>query len=98
MIQSSSYNRQGICRTVLFKNKVAYYIKEGLYKEGHLNGYGRIIYNDGSFYYGIFSDDKFDGYGDLTEKNGTKYTGMFRDGRKEGQGQQIDPKGKFKKG
>lgn len=84
MIESGSYQRQGICRVISFKSKQAQYIKEGMYQHGLLNGYGRIINHDGSYFTGMFSDDKYDGQGDLIEKNGTKYTGMFREGRKEG--------------
>lgn len=55
-------------------------------QHGLLNGYGRIIYNDGAYYVGMFVDDKYEGYGELTDKKGSKFNGTFKDGKKDGIG------------
>lgn len=46
-------------------------VYQGQFKEGIINGYGRLVYGDQALYEGFFVDGKFDGKGKYIFENGT---------------------------
>ena len=55
--------RHGIGRLITKRN-----IYEGQWKDNKKHGYGREIYNDGSWYLGMWENGKKNGYGVLNTK------------------------------
>ena len=45
-------------------------IKEGQYENGNMNGFGRVIESDGSYYVGFYKDDMKHGKGKLYNSDG----------------------------
>jgi len=55
-------------------------IKEGFFKDGKLDGYGRVCYSDTYQYYiGNFKNDLFNGQGKLLCLDGKVLQGLFKD-------------------
>ena len=52
-----------------------------MFFNGKIHGYGRIIYNNTSYYEGNHKDGKYDGLGQLVYYNGTVLKGMWKQGR-----------------
>ena len=70
--QYKANKRHGISRTVLTKgNFNENYIKEGQFENDIMNGFGRVIQTDGSYYVGFYKDDLKHGKGKLYNSNGT---------------------------
>ena len=73
----------------------------GEWRDGNLNGSGKLIYANNGEYTGTFVDNKKHGYG-IFEGAEFKYQGNFIDDRYEGEGELITDsvtgKGIFKKG
>lgn len=61
------------------------YIREGLYKNGQLNGRGMITLPDGNKYQGNFVNGKLEGKGTYTFKGGV-YEGEFKNNMQNGHG------------
>ena len=48
--------KNGVARSINYSEENGHQIHEGFFKNGQLNGYGRIIYNDGHYYIGMYKD------------------------------------------
>ena len=64
-------------------------IKEGIFKDGLLNGKGKMTLNNGFFIEGDFINDELNGYGKTVNINGEIYEGEFKNGIREGKGKLI---------
>lgn len=71
---------------------------EGIFKDGMLNGYGRVIYSNKTILTGSFSQNKLNGYGEYSKADGSIYKGNFYDGLPQGNGEEIFPDGSYFKG
>ncbi|MDR0531380.1 MAG: hypothetical protein LBG83_04870 [Oscillospiraceae bacterium] len=59
----------------------------GIFREGKLNGYADITYEDGRRYEGFFVDDDRHGWGKLIDSAGNLvYAGQWKNGRRHGRG------------
>ena len=61
-------------------------IREGNFKDGLLNGQGKISYPNGTEYSGNFINDKLNGTGKYIIPNKESYEGEFKNGLKDGSG------------
>ena len=61
-------------------------------------GFGQIIYADGTHYTGLTKNGYFNGKGKLVHSNGDVYMGEFVDGKAEGYGVFVDSRGTLYKG
>ena len=53
-----------------------------MFYNDQLNGYARILYEDGSYYIGTFFNNQFDGYGTLSDSEGDViHQGYFKNGK-----------------
>jgi hypothetical protein len=59
---------------------------EGEFKNGELNGYGKLKYRNGSVYTGEFKNNMQYGLGTMIHKSGVSYTGNFKDNMFDGEG------------
>lgn len=59
---------------------------EGEIQNGFRNGYGSILYLDGTNYEGDWLNNQKNGYGTYTWKNGDVYFGEWKDGKENGNG------------
>ena len=62
------------------------------------HGYGRVNYNDGSFYEGEFVDGSFNGYGKNTWVSGSYYEGYWVNGVQNGEGTYVFSSGEKRSG
>lgn len=64
---------------------------DGLYTgqmwNGKRNGYGRMLYNDGSVYQGNWQDDQPSGLGRIESADGAVYEGEWKNGQRNGWGE-----------
>jgi len=58
----------------------------GEFVNGKKEGYGTIIYNNGTKYEGIFKNDKHDGFGRLSQTDGEMFVGEWKEGKINGNG------------
>ena len=70
----------------------------GEYKNGKLNGKGKMFAEDGSTYVGEFKDGKFSGKGVFEFSFDQRYEGDFKDGNQHGCGVTQFPSGDFHDG
>jgi hypothetical protein len=73
--QISELNINGIGRKI-YQNQ----IHEGQFLNGFMNGYGRIILQNGGCYMGYLKKQKTHGYGKNIFESGDKYFGYYKDG------------------
>jgi len=71
---------------------------EGIFNNGILNGYGRIIISDEEMIRGDFALNKLNGLGEYHRKDGSIYTGAFYSGYPQGNGKEIFKDGSFFEG
>ena len=71
---------------------------EGIFTEGILNGYGRIIISDEEMLRGDFSLNKLNGLGEYQRKDGSIYSGAFYGGYPQGNGRETFKDGSFFEG
>ena len=64
-------------------------IKEGIFKDGLLNGKGKMTLNNGFFIEGDFINNELNGFGKTVNINGEIYEGEFKNGIREGKGKLI---------
>ena len=62
---------------------------QGEFVRGFRDGYGLIIYGDGSFYEGYFLDDLRHGFGRFVDISGDCYTGEWISGSEHGFGRKV---------
>lgn len=67
-------------------------IYEGMWIDGNLNGYGRYIIYDGSYYVGQFKNDQCHGKGKYVSSEGNVEEGIFKKGKLMIKRQSIDAK------
>lgn len=58
----------------------------GEFVNGKKEGYGTIIYSNGTKYEGIFKNDKHDGFGRLSQTDGEMFVGEWKEGKINGNG------------
>jgi len=58
----------------------------GEFINGKKEGYGTIIYNNGTKYEGYFKNDKHDGFGKLIQLDGEMFVGEWKEGKINGNG------------
>ena len=61
---------------------------EGFFREGFLDGPGRIIISDKELILGNFKNNKLKGYGEYHRNDGSVYKGLFHDGLPHGNGKE----------
>jgi hypothetical protein len=71
---------------------------EGIFNNGILNGYGRIIISDEEMIRGDFAYNKLNGLGEYHRKDGSIYTGAFYSGYPQGNGKETFKDGSFFEG
>lgn len=71
---------------------------EGIFTEGILNGYGRIIISDEEMLRGDFALNKLNGLGEYHRKDGSIYSGSFYGGYPQGNGRETFKDGSFFEG
>lgn len=71
---------------------------EGIFSEGILNGYGRIIISDEEMIRGDFALNKLNGLGEYHRKDGSIYSGAFYGGYPQGNGRETFKDGSFFEG
>ena len=71
---------------------------EGIFNNGILNGYGRIIISDEEMIRGDFAFNKLNGLGEYHRKDGSIYTGAFYSGYPQGNGRETFKDGSFFEG
>jgi hypothetical protein len=71
---------------------------EGIFNNGILNGYGRIIISDEEMIRGDFAFNKLNGLGEYHRKDGSIYTGAFYSGFPQGNGRETFKDGSFFEG
>ena len=71
---------------------------EGIFTEGILNGYGRIINSDEEMLRGDFALNKLNGLGEYHRKDGSIYSGSFYGGYPQGNGRETFKDGYFFEG
>ena len=71
---------------------------EGIFSNGILNGYGRIIISDEEMIRGDFALNKLNGLGEYHRKDGSLYTGAFYEGYPQGNGRETFKDGSFFEG
>ena len=71
---------------------------EGIFSNGILNGYGRIIISDEEMIRGDFALNKLNGLGEYHRKDGSIYTGAFYEGYPQGNGKETFKDGSFFEG
>ena len=73
----------GYCRVIDINKKI---IKEGKYVDNVLEGYGKVLIDNGDYYEGNFKNGKFDGKGNYIWYNGDVFEGEYKNGLKNGKG------------
>jgi len=68
---------------------------EGIFFNGILNGYGRIIISDEEMLRGDFAFNKLNGLGEYHRKDGSIYSGSFYEGYPQGNGRETFKDGSF---
>ena len=71
---------------------------EGIFTNGILNGYGRIIISDEEMIRGDFALNKLNGLGEYLRKDGSIYSGAFYNGHPQGNGRETFKDGSFFEG
>ena len=71
---------------------------EGIFTNGILNGYGRIIISDEEMIRGDFALNKLNGLGEYHRKDGSLYSGAFYNGHPQGNGRETFKDGSFFEG
>jgi hypothetical protein len=71
---------------------------KGEFRDGAKNGYGIIVYQNGTMYKGDFMDGKFNGKGTIRYHNSVLYEGEFQEGIENGFGKVIFPSGNIYEG
>jgi len=71
---------------------------EGIFFNGVLNGYGRIIISDEEMLRGDFAFNKLNGLGEYHRKDGSIYSGSFYEGYPQGNGRETFKDGSFFEG
>ena len=71
---------------------------EGIFTNGVLNGYGRIIISDEEMLRGDFALNKLNGLGEYHRKDGSLYSGIFYCGHPQGNGRETFKDGSFFEG
>ena len=74
------------------------HIIEGIFYNGVLNGYGRIVVSNGEMLRGDFVKNKLNGMGEYKRKDGSIYTGLFYEGYPQGNGKETFKDGSFYEG
>ena len=64
-------------------------IAEGQFKGGKMDGYGRVIFDNGNVYEGEHKDDKKHGKGKFVRNNGDVYEGEWKDDKRHGKGKFV---------
>tara|TARA_B100001173_G_C16024465_1_gene563413 strand:+ start:1730 stop:3703 length:1974 start_codon:yes stop_codon:yes gene_type:complete len=89
------------CRTDGTKDGQFIMHEKGMFRQGHLHGYGRTEFNNGDFYDGEYRDGDFHGEGKMV-RSGFAYKGQFEQGLAHGKGHAVGwgivYKGMFNKG
>lgn len=65
----------------------------GTFTNGKRNGYGKLVFANGTSYEGEFADDQRCGNGTEIGANGVVYSGQWQNGRKNGRGKMTFPNG-----
>jgi hypothetical protein len=73
-------------------------IIEGIFYNGILNGYGRIVVSNGEMLRGDFVKNKLNGMGEYKRKDESIYTGLFYEGYPQGNGKETFKDGSFYEG
>ena len=73
-------------------------IIEGIFYNGVLNGYGRIVVSNGEMLRGDFIKNKLNGMGEYKRKDESLYTGLFYQGYPQGNGRETFKDGSFYEG
>ena len=81
--QASGFTPHGIGTWVWKKDGAIY---TGEFKDGHMNGRGKMMWSDGDYYNGDFIKDCVHGEGEYVYNNGNKYVGGFKRGQRHGEG------------
>ena len=68
---------------------------EGIFHNGLLNGWGRIIFSDGELIIGNFLFGRLSGKGQFQRSDGSSYEGDFCDGIPHGTGKEVNNDGTF---
>lgn len=71
---------------LLFGGSGTGYVKEGMWKNGELNGIARWIYSNGTYYSGEYLNDKWEGNGVIVYEGGNHYNGQWKNGFYHGYG------------
>ncbi len=72
--------------TYVFQDGATYI---GEFKNGIMEGFGKLTDRFGNVYTGNFKNNKYDGVGKFERTDGTKYIGEFKEGRRHGLGTQY---------
>jgi hypothetical protein len=73
-------------------------IIEGIFYNGVLSGYGRIVVSNGEMLRGDFVKNKLNGMGEYKRKDDSIYTGIFYEGYPQGNGKETFKDGSFYEG
>lgn len=68
-------------------------IREGFWKNGHLEGHARAFFQNGDFYEGLFVKSRRHGKGVYKWSDGRVYEGDYNDDQRHGRGRFIYPEG-----
>ena len=68
-------------------------IREGFWRNGHLEGHARAFFENGDFYEGMFVSSKRQGKGVYKWRDGRIYEGDYTDDQRHGRGRFIYPEG-----
>ena len=71
---------------------------EGQFEKNKFNGYGIVMFSDGSSYFGQYKNNEKWGLGTYSWENGCQYQGEWKNGRPNGLGIFIDSKDKYYEG
>lgn len=95
MFRNGKLHGQG--QSFFFVDGNLYMVWEGEFKNGSLNGLGKVSYADGTVYEGEFKDHALIN-GTMTDSNGERWEGNFKRGLLHGQGMKIYPDGRIEEG
>ena len=73
-------------------------IIEGIFYNGVLSEYGRIVVSNGEMLRGDFRNNRLDGMGEYRRKDGSIFTGIFFEGHPQGNGKETFKDGSFFEG
>lgn len=56
-----------------------------MYQDGHLNGFARVLFNNGGYYIGMYKDHKKEGQGKEVYESGRVEEGLWANNQYTGQ-------------